>query len=67
MSLLRQAGLDRWRAISPATLVRTEIIGPAHRGRREWVQELQRGITTQDVNDLATIASVDAQTPYSRS
>jgi phosphotransacetylase len=33
---------------------------------RDPMQVLQRGTTTQDVINVATIASVDAQTPFSQ-
>jgi malate dehydrogenase (oxaloacetate-decarboxylating)(NADP+) len=38
-----------------------EVIGPVLLGMAEPVQVLQRGSTTQDVVNLATIASVDAE------
>jgi malate dehydrogenase (oxaloacetate-decarboxylating)(NADP+) len=42
-----------------------EVIGPILLGMRHPVHVLQRGSTSLDVLNLATIASVDAQTPFS--
>ena len=41
-----------------------EVIGPILLGMRHPVHVLQRESTSLDVLNLATIASVDAQTPF---